>query len=85
MSPPGSLDEANENVVVELLMDLRAEGHTLVVVTHDSEIGRSLSAVCARSTAESLRQEADGETGRGQATRERSLAPGRDLRHTMRR
>jgi putative ABC transport system ATP-binding protein len=38
--PTGNLDEVNETLVMGLLTDLHREGHTLVLVTHDPEIGR---------------------------------------------
>jgi len=38
--PTGNLDEANEQIVLELLQELRAAGHTLLLVTHSQEIGR---------------------------------------------
>jgi len=38
--PTGNLDEVNEALVMGLLTDLHREGHTLVLVTHDPEIGR---------------------------------------------
>ena len=37
--PTGNLDEANENIVLEIFRQLHAEGTTLVVVTHDPEVG----------------------------------------------
>ena len=36
--PTGNLDEANEEVVVELFNKLHSEGTTLIVVTHDPEV-----------------------------------------------
>ena len=36
--PTGNLDEANEEIVVELFRKLHEEGTTLVVVTHDPEV-----------------------------------------------
>ncbi len=36
--PTGNLDEANEEIVVELFRRLHADGTTLVVVTHDPEV-----------------------------------------------
>ncbi|MHB8868796.1 MAG: ABC transporter ATP-binding protein [Thermoleophilia bacterium] len=45
--PTGNLDETNERIIVELLQGLHREGHTLVVVTHDPEIG-SLAERCIR-------------------------------------
>ena len=37
--PTGNLDEANENIVLDLFHQLHNEGTTLVVVTHDPEVG----------------------------------------------
>lgn len=37
--PTGNLDEANENIVLELFRQLHKEGTTLIVVTHDPEVG----------------------------------------------
>ena len=37
--PTGNLDEANENIVLDIFQQLHNEGTTLVVVTHDPEIG----------------------------------------------
>lgn len=38
--PTGNLDEVNEALVMSLLTDLHREGHTVLMVTHDPEIGR---------------------------------------------
>ena len=43
--PTGNLDEANENIVLDLFARLHAEGTTLIVVTHDPEV-----AVAAQRT-----------------------------------
>ena len=37
--PTGNLDEANENIVLDLFQQLHNEGATLIVVTHDPEVG----------------------------------------------
>ena len=37
--PTGNLDEANENIVLETFRQLHKEGSTLIVVTHDPEVG----------------------------------------------
>lgn len=37
--PTGNLDEANERVVTDLFKELHREGHTIIVVTHDPEVG----------------------------------------------
>lgn len=36
--PTGNLDAANQRIVVELLQGLHAQGHTIVMVTHDPEM-----------------------------------------------
>jgi putative ABC transport system ATP-binding protein len=38
--PTGNLDEVNETLVMGLLTELHRDGHTIVLVTHDPEIGR---------------------------------------------
>ena len=38
--PTGNLDEVNETIVMGLLTELHRQGHTLIMVTHDPEIGR---------------------------------------------
>ncbi|MDO5695541.1 MAG: ABC transporter ATP-binding protein [Eubacteriales bacterium] len=37
--PTGNLDEANEKMVIDILKELHKEGSTIVVVTHDPEVG----------------------------------------------
>lgn len=37
--PTGNLDEANENIVLDIFKQLHKEGTTLIVVTHDIEVG----------------------------------------------
>ena len=39
--PTGTLDEANENIVLDLFAQLHAEGTTLIVVTHDPEVAEA--------------------------------------------
>ena len=36
--PTGNLDEANENIVIDLFRQLHRQGTTLIVVTHDPEV-----------------------------------------------
>jgi len=38
--PTGNLDEANEQIVLEMLRGLHGSGHTILLVTHSPEIGR---------------------------------------------
>ncbi len=37
--PTGNLDEANEGIVVDILRKLHQKGSTIIVVTHDPEVG----------------------------------------------
>lgn len=37
--PTGNLDESNEKLVIQILRDLHKDGATIVVVTHDTEVG----------------------------------------------
>ena len=39
--PTGNLDEANENIVLDLFRQLHDEGTTLIVVTHDPEVAEA--------------------------------------------
>ena len=39
--PTGNLDEANENIVLDLFAQLHKEGTRLIVVTHDPEVGEA--------------------------------------------
>jgi putative ABC transport system ATP-binding protein len=38
--PTGNLDEANEQIVIDLFRDLHKSGHTILMVTHDPDIAR---------------------------------------------
>jgi putative ABC transport system ATP-binding protein len=38
--PTGNLDEANENVVIQIFRELHDSGHTILMVTHDPDIAR---------------------------------------------
>jgi putative ABC transport system ATP-binding protein len=37
--PTGNLDDANERIVLEIFRELHAEGHTILMVTHNPAIG----------------------------------------------
>ncbi len=43
--PTGNLDEKNERIVLELFRELHEEGTTIIVVTHDAEVGASAERV----------------------------------------
>jgi putative ABC transport system ATP-binding protein len=38
--PTGNLDQANEAIILELFRELHGAGHTILMVTHDTDIGR---------------------------------------------
>jgi putative ABC transport system ATP-binding protein len=38
--PTGNLDEANEDIVINIFRDLHKSGHTILMVTHDPDIAR---------------------------------------------
>ena len=38
--PTGNLDQKNGEVVLKLIKELQSEGHTIVLITHNSEIGK---------------------------------------------
>jgi putative ABC transport system ATP-binding protein len=38
--PTGNVDEANEQIILDIFRELHATGHTILVVTHDPSIGR---------------------------------------------
>jgi putative ABC transport system ATP-binding protein len=38
--PTGNLDEANEQIVIDLFRELHRSGHTILMVTHDPDIAR---------------------------------------------
>ena len=43
--PTGSLDAANREKIMEILRNMNAEGHTVVVVTHDPEVTKCAKRV----------------------------------------
>ena len=43
--PTGNLDEANENIVLEIFRKLHKEGTSLLVVTHDPEVGEEAQRI----------------------------------------
>ena len=43
--PTGNLDEANENIVLDIFRQLHREGSTIVVVTHDPEVAEEAERI----------------------------------------
>ncbi len=65
--PTGNLDEKNEQIVLDLFRQLHAEGTTLIVVTHDAEVGASAERVITLEYGKVTSE--DGGTEFGKAAR----------------
>ncbi len=55
--PTGNLDEANENIVIDIFRQLHKDGTTLVVVTHDPEVGEVAQRIITLEHGKILRDE----------------------------
>ena len=55
--PTGNLDEANENIVLDIFKQLHKEGTTLIVVTHDPEVGEVAQRTVTLEHGKILRDE----------------------------
>ncbi|HLA99286.1 MAG TPA: ABC transporter ATP-binding protein [Anaerolineales bacterium] len=58
--PTGNLDAANEEIVLDIFRDLHAQGHTLIVVTHDIRVGRMADRLVNLEHGRVVRSEANG-------------------------
>jgi len=65
--PTGNLDEANEKIVLDLFRQLHDEGTTLIVVTHDAEVGAAAERVITLEYGKVTNE--DGDTSFGKAAR----------------
>jgi len=65
--PTGNLDEQNEQIVLNLFRQLHAEGTTLVVVTHDAEVGASAGRVITLEYGKVTSDNGDISFGKGAA------------------
>ena len=65
--PTGNLDEENERRVLDVFRELHREGKTLVVVTHDPEIGNAGERIVALGHGKILRDSKVSEAERGRA------------------
>jgi len=63
--PTGNLDGANEETVLDIFRKLRAQAHTLIVVTHDPRVGRLADRVIALEHGHVERAEPNGEEAGG--------------------
>lgn len=65
--PTGNLDEENERMVLDLFRQLHDEGTTLIVVTHDAEVGAAAERVITLEYGKVT--SSDGDTSFGKAAR----------------
>ena len=63
--PTGNLDEQNEQIVLDLFRQLHKEGTTLVVVTHDAEVGASAERVITLEYGKVTNDDGDISFGKG--------------------
>ena len=63
--PTGNLDEVNERIVLDLFRDLHKEGTTLVVVTHDAEVGASAERIITLEYGKVTNEAGDTTFGKG--------------------
>ena len=55
--PTGNLDEANENIVLDIFRQLHRDGTTLIVVTHDPEVGEEAQRIVTLDHGKILKDE----------------------------
>lgn len=58
--PTGNLDETNENMVLEIFRRLHAEGHTLIVITHDIHVGEMADRLVTLEHGRVIHSKANG-------------------------
>jgi putative ABC transport system ATP-binding protein len=62
--PTGNLDEANENIVIDIFRKLHAEGSTIIVVTHDPEVAEDAERTVVLEHGRIARIVKNGEEGK---------------------
>ncbi len=58
--PTGNLDAGNEEIVLEIFHQLHLQGHTLIVVTHDTYVGRLADRLVMLEHGHIIRSETNG-------------------------
>ena len=58
--PTGNLDAANEEIVLDIFHQLHAQGHTLIVVTHDIHVGEIADRLITLEHGRVLHSKANG-------------------------
>ncbi|WP_308666603.1 ABC transporter ATP-binding protein [uncultured Aggregatibacter sp.] len=59
--PTGNLDETNENLVLNLLTELNRQGRTIVMVTHNPDLGKLTNRIIYLQHGKLLREEKNNE------------------------
>jgi len=65
--PTGNLDKANEEIVLDILRRLHAQGHTLIVVTHDIRVGDLADRLVTLDHGRVMRTKTNGESVEGRS------------------
>ncbi|HEY4689104.1 MAG TPA: ABC transporter ATP-binding protein [Anaerolineae bacterium] len=68
--PTGNLDAANEEIVLDIFRRLHAQGHTLIIVTHDARVGHLADRLIVLEHGRVVRTESNGHERRQQAVPE---------------
>lgn len=63
--PTGNLDEINEKMVLDMFRQMHNEGTTLVVVTHDAEVGASAERIITLEYGKVTSDDGDTTFGKG--------------------
>ncbi len=58
--PTGNLDAANEEIVLDIFRQLHAQGHTLIVITHDIHVGEIADRLVTLEHGRVLHSKANG-------------------------
>ena len=72
--PTGNLDAANEEIVLDIFRRLHAQGHTLIVVTHDARVGRLADRLIMLEHGRVARAKSNGQNEHWQAESETAIA-----------
>ncbi|HLF28966.1 MAG TPA: ABC transporter ATP-binding protein [Anaerolineae bacterium] len=79
--PTGNLDAANEEIVLDIFHRLHAQGHTLIVVTHDAHVGRLADRLIALEHGHVVRAESNGHGRQPRVESERAYVYPRSVDH----
>ena len=58
--PTGNLDEANEAIILDIFRQLHTQGHTLIIVTHDLQVGSMADRLVVLDHGRVIQRHPDG-------------------------